>query len=217
MLSQIFVETTDFANFARYVCAFREHPLRVYSHDLKGKKVLSSRLVLANTLLSFYASAPKNGRYVSYNVKGGKEEYDVVNSTKTLSNYAPIVHLCSLPSEFNINPKKIQDKFQSIKVEDLGSLARLSYDPELPDEPDLGLFLFPYKTKWVIGHITSIDMEDVVYFFNYVLIDKEPTKSFLQYSLQDVKAPIFTDKFQHGYSYLPIVKLKTSHSIFGLN
>jgi len=38
----------------------------------------------------------------------------------------------------------------------------------------------------------------------------------LKYSLQETKEPIFTDKFQHGYSYLPIIKLKKGHEIFGL-
>lgn len=157
------------------------------------------------------------GRYLSYSAKAGKEDCDVVNSTKAISNYAPIIHLSSLPSNFNINPKKIEDKFKTIQVEDLGSLARLTYDPELPDEPDLTLFLFPLKEKWVIGYITSIELEEVLYFFNYLILDKEPTKPFLQYSLIDTKNPVFTDRFQHGYPYLPIIKLKNSHAIFGVN
>jgi len=39
----------------------------------------------------------------------------------------------------------------------------------------------------------------------------------LQYSTPEHKVPEFTDKFQHGYSYLPIIKLKSSHPIFGLS
>ncbi len=217
MLTQCFVETADFASFARYVCTFRESPLRVYSHELNGEKVLSSRRVLTKSLLSFYTKAPKSGRYVSYSAKGGKEEADIVNSPKAISNYAPIIHLHSLPSTFNINPKKIEDKFNTIQIEDLGSLARLTYDPEMPEELDVTLFSFPRKGKWIIGYITSLDLEDVVYFFNHVILDKEPVKPFLQYSLQDTKAPVFTDKFQLGYTYLPIIKLKQGHVIFGLN
>lgn len=217
MLSQYFVEVADFACFARYVCSFRENPLRVYSHNLNGKKVLSSRRVLTNSLFSFYTAEAKSGRYISYSAKGGKEECDVVNSTKALSTYAPIIHLSSLPSGFNIHPKKIVDKFKPIQVDDLGSLARLTYDPELPDEPDLTLFMFQQKQKWIVGYITKIDLEDTIYFFNYVKLDDEPSKPFLKYSLQEAKAPVFVDKFQHGYSYLPIIKLKKSHEIFGLN
>lgn len=217
MPSHFFVETDDFASFARYVCALRENPLRVYSHDLNKKRVLSSRKVLSKALFSIYTNAPKSGRYISYNVKGGKEEANVVSSTKSFAQYSPIVHLSTLPSTFIINPKKINEKFIPVHVEDLGSLARLTYDPESPDEPDLTLFMFPQKTKWIIGYITSLGLEDILYFFNYVVLDKEPSKPFLQYSTNDDKTPVFTDKFQHGLSYLPVVKLKESHPIFGLN
>ena len=217
MPSHFFVEAADFGNFARYVCSLRENPLRVYCHDLKKKRVVSSRRVLSKALFSIYSEAPKTGRYVSYNVKGGKEEFSVVSSTKAFAQYAPIINLHSLPSTFIINPKKIDEKFIPVHVDDLGSLARLTYDPELPDEIDLTLFLFPQKNKWIIGYITSLDLEDILYFFNYVVLDKEPTKPFLQYSNNDDKTPVFTDKFQHGLSYLPIVKLKEAHPIFGLN
>ena len=211
-----FVETASFSDFARYVCALREYPLRVYSYKLNGKLVLSSRRILSNSLFSFYIPAPKTGRYISYSEVNGKERFSIINSTKAFAKYAPIIHLVSLPSNFTINPKRIKDKFKPIEVADLGSLARLTYDPELPDEPDVTLFLFPYKKKWVIGYITSINLEDTVYFFNYVKLDKEQTKPFLQYSLQDDKDPIFTDSFRHGYRYLPVIKLKRFHKIFGL-
>ena len=208
MLGQYFVEVADFACLARYVCSFRENPLRVYSHNLNGKKVLSSRRVLTKSLLSFYTTETKSGRYVSYSAKGGKEECDVVNSTKAFSVYAPIIHLSSLPSGFNLHPKKIVDKFKPIQVDDLGSLARLTYDPELPDEPDLTLFMFPQKQKWIVGYITRIDLEDTIYFFNYVKLDDEPSKPFLKYSLQEAKAPVFVDKFQHGIFLFANNKIK---------
>jgi len=217
MPSHYFVETADFESFARYVCARRENPLRVYSHNLNQKKVFSSRRILSNSLFSIYTVSTKTGRYISYNAKSGKEECRVVSSTKSFSQYAPIINLHSLPSTFVLNPKKIEDKFTPIHVEDLDSLARLTYDPELPDESDLTLFVFPKKSKWIIGYVTSLDLEEALYFFNYVMLDKEPVKPFLQYSTNDNKIPVFTDKFQHGLTYLPIVKLKDCHPIFGLN
>ena len=217
MPSHYFVETADFESFARYVCARRENPLRVYSHNLNQKKVFSSRRVLANSLFSIYTVSSKTGRYISYNAKSGKEECKVVSSTKSFSQYAPIINLHSLPKTFVVNPKKLEDKFTPIQVEDLDSLARLTYDPELPDESDLTLFIFPKKNKWIIGYVTSLDLEDALYFFNYVTLDSKPAKPFLQYSTNDNKPSVFTDKFQHGLTYLPIVKLKDCHSIFGLN
>ncbi len=217
MLGLNFVEVASLSDFARYVCASREDPLRAYSHKLNGKMILSSRRVLSNSLLSFYVPATKTGRYISYSKKGSKERSEIVNSTKALTNYAPIINLLKIPSQFTINPKRIKDKFKPIEVKDIGSLARLTYDPEFPDEPDLALFLFPYKKKWIIGYITSIDFDETLYFFNYVKLEKEPTKSFMQYSMLDNKEPFFTDTFRHGYQYLPIIKLKTHHKIFGLD
>ena len=212
-----FVETASFLDCARYVCAFREYPLRVYSSKLNGKLVLSSRRILSNSLFSFYVPTPKTGKYISYYEEKGKERFSIINSTKAHAKYAPIIHLVSLPSNLTINPKQIKDKFKPIEVVDLGSLARLTYNPEFPDEPDVTLFLFQHKKKWVIGYITSIDFEDTVYFFNYVKLDKEPTKPFLQYSLQNDRDSIFTDSFQHDYRYLPVIKLKRCHKIFGLS
>ena len=49
-----FVETASFSDFVRYVCAFREYPLRVYSYKLNGKIVLSSGRIPSNSLFSFY-------------------------------------------------------------------------------------------------------------------------------------------------------------------
>lgn len=215
MPSQYFVEVGSFLDFARFVCAFRENPLRVYQHKLREKKVFSSSINLANSVLSFYTPFTKDGRYILYDPKSGKEHADVVVSTKAVSNYAPIVRLKSLPypQKTILNDK---DKLKPIEVEDLGSLARLTYDPELPDIPNLTLYLFTHKNNWIIGYITKIELEDVVDCFNYVILDIEPTKPFLKYSGHGGKSPEFSDKFQHGYPYFPVIKLKESHPIFGL-
>jgi len=217
MQNQCFIEVLNFEEFARYVCAFREHPLRVYSHELDGNKVFSTGIVLANTFLFFYTQSTKDGRYLSYVSKAGKEISDVVNSTKAISTYAPIINLESLPSPFKTKTEKLTDEFKPIKVKDLGSLARLIYDPQLFDEPDLTLFSFPFKKKYIIGKITAIEMDEVVYCFNYVELDSESTKPYLKYQGHEGKLPSFSDKFEHGYTYLPIIKLKQTHSIFGLS
>ena len=74
-----FVEVDSFLDFARFVCAFREYPLRVYAHKLNNKMILSCRLVLSNSILAFYTDY-ENGRYIEYDPKGGKETAKVVNS-----------------------------------------------------------------------------------------------------------------------------------------
>ena len=215
MVEQYFVEVASFTDFARYVCAYREYPLRTYSFEYKKNKVFSTQTVLANSILHFFCNFSKKGRYVQYGFGAGKETADVVNTAKKVSNYSPIVHIENLPFRIR-TPKRIKDKFKPIKVADLGSLARLTYDPEWPEELKLALFAFPHKRKWIIGYPTQIELDDIVYCFNYVELDSEPNGPFLKYSGHEGKPPEFTTKFQHGFPYLPIIKLKQGHQLFGL-
>ena len=217
MQSQCFVELSSFNDLARFTCAFREYPLRVYSHEFNGTRVLSSGLTWANTLLLFYTPMTKFGRYVSYSATGGKEYCDSVESTKNISTYAPIIHLESEITSLPTEVEKTSDKFHPIRVKDLGSLARLTYDPELPDETNLALYTIPHNNSWLIGYLTSLEMDDVFYQFNYVELDSEPMKPFVKYQGQEGKEPMFTDNFEHGFSYLSVIKIKKEHPIFGLS
>ena len=215
--NECFVELSSFDDLARLACALQEYPKRVYSQEIDGTRVVSSSITLANTLLIFYAPMPKHGRYVSYKITSGKEICEIVDSTKINSHYAPIVHMESKISSLPVKTKKISDQFHPIKVKDLGSLARLTYDPEFPDEHNLTLYALPHKKSWVLGYITSLDMDEVYYHFNYVELDSEPTKHFVKYRGNQGEDPEFADHFDHGFSYLPIIKIKTEHSIFGLS
>ncbi len=215
--NECFVELSCFDDLARYACAFQEYPKRVYSQELDGSRIVSSSLTLANTLLIFYVQMPKSGRYISYQVTAGKEICDIVESTKNISHYAPIVHMESEISPLSAKSKKITDQFHPIKVKDLGSLARLTYDPEFPDETNLTLYALPHKKSWVVGYITSLEMDEVYYSFNYVELDSDPIKHFIKYQGNQGKDPEFSNSFDHGYSYLPIIKIKNEHSIFGFS
>ena len=214
--NECFIELSSFDDLARYACALQEYPKRIYSQELDGSRILSSSLTLANTLLIFYSPMPKSGRYVSYQVTAGNEICDIVESTKTNSRYAPIVHMESEISSLPVKSENIADQFHPIQVKDLGSLARLTYDPEFPDEQNLTLYALSYKKSWIIGYITSLEMDETYYNFNYVELDYEPTKHFIKYQGNQGQDPEFSDNFDHGYSYLPIIKIKTEHSIFGL-
>ena len=215
--SECFIELSNFDDLARYACAFREYPRRVYSQEFNGSRIISVSLTLSNTLLIFYTQIPKSGRYISYQVAAGKEICNIVESTKDISNYAPIVHMESEISSLPVKSEKILDQFHPIKIKDLGSLARLTYDPEFPDEPNLALFALPHKKSWVIGYITSLEMDEVYYNFNYVELDSEPIKHFVKYQGNQGRDPEFSNHFDHGYSYLPIIKIKSEHSIFGFS
>ena len=213
--NEYFIELSSFNDLARFACAFREYPQRVYSHELNGERVVSCSMSLANTLLIFYTPLKKSGRYISYQLSAGKEICDIVESTKDISHYAPVIHMVSEISPLPQSEKNISDQFHPIQVEDLGSLARLTYDPEFPEDQKLSLFALPRKTSWVVGYITSIEMDEVYYNFNYVELDFEPSKNFLKYQGNQGKDPEFSDIIDHGFSYFPIIKIKNEHSIFG--
>ena len=216
MQSQCFIELSSFNDLARYVCAFREYPQRVYSHEFNGTRVLSSGISLANTLLLFYTPSTKFGRYISYSAIGGKEQCDVVESTKNISTYAPIIHFESDISPLKNEQEKLSDKFHPMRLKDLGSLARLTYDPEMPDMTNLALYAVPHNNTWLIGYITSLQMDEVFYQFNYLELDSEPMMPFLKYRGDEGKDPEFTSSFEHGFSYLSVIKIKNEHPVFGL-
>jgi len=113
--------------------------------------------------------------------------------------------------------EKISDKFHPLRLKDLGSLARLTYDPEQPDMANLSLFALPHNNSWLIGYVTSIQMDEVFYQFNYLEMEQEPKMPFLKYRSEDGKDPELTSSFEHGYSYLSIIKIKNEHPIFSLN
>ena len=213
--NECFIELSGFNDLARYACALREFPQRVYSQEFNNDRIISSSLTLANTLLIFYVKMPKFGRYVSYQVNAGKEKCDIVESTKNISHYAPIIHMESKISSLTEKSTEIGDQFHPIQVKDLGSLARLTYDPEFPDEQNRTLYAIPTKKSWVLGYVTSLEMDEVYYNFNYVNLDSEPDKHFVKYQGNYGKDPEFSDSFDHGFSYLPIIKIKNEHSVFG--
>lgn len=213
--NECYIELSSFNDLARFACAFREYPKRVFSQEYDGKRILSSGITLSNTLVVFYSSMPRDGRYVSYQVSSGNEVCDVVDSTKDISHYAPIIHVESEISPLSEKTKDIPDQFHPIRLKDLGSLARLTYDPEFPEEPDLTLYAVPHKDSWVLGYVTSLEMDEFYYNFNYVELDSEPKNYFMKYQGNHGQDPVFVNSFDHGFSYLPIIKIKEDHSLFG--
>ena len=215
--NECFIELSSFNDLARYACSLQEYPKRVYSHELADLRIVSCTLTLANTLVIFYTPMPKFGRYVSYQNAAGKEICDIVESTKNIASYAPIIHMESEISPLPANPDDITDRFYPLKVKDFGSLARLTYDHEFPDKQNFILYVLPHNDSWVMGHITSLDMDETYYNFNYIELDSEPLEHFMKYQGNQGKDPEFSDNFIHGYTYLPIVKIKNEHSLFGLS
>jgi len=134
-----------------------------------------------------------------------------VESTLDASKmYSPIVKIKSLPRSLQPSPENNTAKYQPIELDDLGSLAKLSYGFE---EAPFPLFAFPVKEKWFLGVFLNFN-EDGDSFFCYVVLNEEPVKPFLKHTTTNSSEPILVDNTgEHGYSYIKIVKLRETHPL----
>lgn len=186
-----------------------------------GTRVAATALNLANTLAVMYAPLPKDGRYVSYAIDGGRERTDVVDAASNAASYAPMIHVNSEPclTHMEMNPPAddIPDGLHPIELADLGSLARLTYDPDFPDDPDPVIYAVPVGGLWALGYVVAYDMEESHYVFYHVMLDAKPGKPFLRYGHDRVQEPELSDRIEHGYVYMPIVTVRDQHPIFGFD
>jgi len=186
-----------------------------------GIRVAATALNLANTLAVMYAPLPKDGRYVSYAIDGGRERTDVVDAASNAASYAPIIHVNSEPclTHMEVGPPAddIPDVLHPIELADLGSLARLTYDPDFPDEPDPVIYAVPVGGLWALGYVAAYEMEEAHYVFYHVMRDAKPDKPFLRYGHDRAQEPELSDRIEHGYVYMPIVTVRDQHPIFGFD
>ena len=124
--------------------------------------------------------------------------------------YSPLIHVRSLPE--TMAPKEAHGgRYLRMELEDLDSLAKLSYDVEHSGYP---LFLFPWKCGWLLGVFISFGDEDDDPYFCHVCLDEDPKKPFLRHSAQNGTRPSFVDSpDDHGYFYFKIIRLRETHPL----
>ncbi len=206
-----YIEVESAMEFSRLVCALERVPRVSFLHDHEGKKVLSVQMDLLKEKPVIYFTPVDNlGHYLCYGFKADKEESSMVNSaTDSARLYSPIVKIKSLPASLK-SGNGIGDKYHPIELEDMASLAKLSFGFE---EAPFPLFSFPFNGKWLMGVFMNFNEEGTSYFC-HVKIDEEPKKPFLKYSTNNGIDPSLVDSpSKHGYSYIKIVKLKETHPL----
>jgi len=206
-----YIQVASTLEFSRLVCALERVPRVSFLHQHEGSQVLSIQMdLLKEKPIVYFAPVENNGHYLCYGFKGGKEESSVVDSTSDSSRlYSPIVKIKSLPETLKAGNGAV-DKYQSLELEDLASLAKLSYGFE---EAPFPLFSFPHNNKWLVGVFMNFNEEGASYFC-HVTLDSEPEKPFLKYSTNNGTQPSFVDNTSaHGYSYIKIIKLKDRHPL----
>lgn len=206
-----YIQVSSTLEFSRLVCALERAPRVSFLHEHNGMKVLSVQMdVLKEKPIVYYTPLEHNGHYICYGLKGGKEESEIVNTTSDSSKlYSPIVRIKSLPETLRPGNGTL-DRYQPIELEDLSSLAKLTWGF---DEIPFPLFLFPHNEKWLIGVFMNFNEEGTSYFC-HVVLENEPEKPFLKFSTNNVTEPSFVESpSEHGYSYIKIIKLKDTHPL----
>jgi hypothetical protein len=211
-----YVQVADRVEFSRLVCALERVPRTSFAFEHDGKPILAVQMdLLKERPIIYYAINEKSGHYISYGFKTGKEESDIVNTiTNPTYLYSPIVRVKSLPPSLRQDDKPQDLSYEPLELEDLASLAKLSYGFE---EAPFPLFAYSNGSKWLVGVFMNFNESDEVSYFCHVTLDKEPPNPFLKYSSQNGAEPSFVPTVsEHGYSYLKIIKLKGKHPLVKL-
>ena len=205
-----YIQVSSTLEFSRLVCALERVPRISFLHEHEGKKILSVQMdILKEKPIVYYTPLENKGHYLCYDLKGGKEQTEIVNSTSDASRlYSPIVRIKSLPD--TLKPGNgTADRYQPIELEDLASLAKLTYGFE---ENPFPLFLFPYNDIWLIGVFMNFTEEGESYFC-HVVLDNDPQKPFLKFTNNNSEPSFVKIPSEHGYSYMKIIKLKDTHPL----
>ncbi len=206
-----YIEVGSNLEFSRLVCALERTPRVSFLHEHDGKKVLSVQMdLLKEKPIIYFTPVEKLGHYLCYGFKAGREESSVVNSTiDTARLYSPIIKIKSLPASLRSGSGSV-DKYHPLELEDMASLAKLSYGFE--DSP-FPLFSFPFRGKWLMGVFMNFSEEGISYFC-HIVMDEEPKRSFLKFATNNgIQPSIVDDPNEHGYSYIKIIKLKDTHPL----
>jgi len=206
-----YIQVNSTLEFSRLVCALERAPRVSFLHDYDGKKILSVQMdILKEKPIVYFTPLENIGHYLCYDLKGGKEKSEIVNTTSDTSKlYSPIVKIKSLPKTLRPGNGTL-DRYQPIELEDLSSLAKLTWGF---DEIPFPLFLFPHNDKWLIGVFMNFTDEGTSYFC-HVVLDSDPQKPFIKFSSSNGSEPIFVENpSEHGYSYIKIIKLKETHPL----
>lgn len=206
-----YIQVNSTLEFSRLVCALERAPRVSFLHDHNGQKILSVQMdILKEKPIVYYTPLEHNGHYLCYGLKGGKEESEIVNSTSDSSKlYSPIVRIKSLPKTLKPGNGTL-DRYQPIELEDMSSLAKLTWGFE---EVPFPLFLFPHDDKWLLGVFMNFNEEGTSYFC-HVVLDNDPKMPFMKFSPTNGSEPTFVENpSEHGYSYIKIIKLKDTHPL----
>ncbi|MCP8309608.1 MAG: hypothetical protein H3Z54_13115 [archaeon] len=217
-----FIELSDLKDLARLTCAFEKMPIPIFSFEHNNDSYLATQMdIFMSRPIFYYVKAKEEKHFLGYKNSGGIEEVLLSDSPIFPAYiYALIIHLKKLPKLFQKGLEPIKgkmDKFLSIQLKDIVSLAKVSSYKVLFEEPPSPLFSFKSNGKNIMGVITHIDEIDENSIFFYTIVDELPVHNFLKYSALKVGEVGFTNRVdEHGNIYIKIIKLAKDHPLVEL-
>lgn len=216
-----FIQLRDLKDLARLACSFERTPLPIFCFQANGEVYLATQLdVFMGRPIFYYVKTQEVKHFLGYRNTGGVEEATFSDSSFSPAYlYAPIISVARFPKLFQrgLEPlKRKVDKFMSIQVRDVASLAKVGSYKTLYEEPPLPLFSFTVDDKSILGVFARIDEYEEASLFFYITLDAPPAQNFVKYSPTKVEAGFTNRVDEHGNVYIKIIKLAETHPLVEL-
>lgn len=213
-----FVRLASMEELGRLSCALERAPFPLFAFKQPGGVRLAAQADLfMGTPVFYYIDTDRSGEFLAYRNSGDGEEVLLTGQANNpVYLYAPVIKVNGLPD--SLEPRaSFQDKFISMEVQDLPSLAKVGTYKMLFEEPPLPLFAFRYGDGWVIGTFARIDDYEEASIFFYARTKEEPPSGFMKYSPDKLGETRFVTRTDvHGFYYIKVVKLSEKHPLVGL-
>jgi hypothetical protein len=214
----VYIPLAGLKDFGRLVCALERAPMPSFALTVGGKQVLAAQLDIMNGRPIIYTAEVDVGssQYLAYRVSNGIEEVMLADSVGNPTFvYSPILNVEKFPPALAKSAKVEKGMgYTVIKLKDMASLAKVAAYKTLYEEAPLPLFLAKHGSATIIGTIMSVNENDSLSYFYYVLLPSEPAEPFLRYASQKPEQPAFCGGLdEHGYIYLKVIRLAAGHPL----
>lgn len=218
----VYIPLAGIKDFGRLVCALERAPIPSFALTIGGKQVLAAQLDIMNGRPVIYFAEAEVGKaqYLAYRASNGVEEVmlaDFVGNPTYV--YSPILNVEKFPPTLaKFGKVEKGGGYTVIKLKDMASLAKVAAYKTIYEEAPLPLFLVKRQSNnskaAIIGTTMSVNENDSLSYFYYVLLPSEPAEPFLRYASQRSEQPTFCASLdEHGYIYLKVIRLAADHPL----
>jgi hypothetical protein len=213
-----FVKLDSLVELGRLSCFQERAPFPLFAITRGGSHWVAAQADLyMGVPVFYYAETKENGEFLAYKKGPDGEEVHLVDGANNASFlYAPIIKTAKLPAR--LDPRDdFPNKFMSMEVKDLQSLAKVATYKMFFEEPALPLFTFKDGSNWIVGTFARIDDYEEASIFFYWKSGQQPASGFIRYAADKITDTAFTTKSEeHGYQYVKVVRLSEKHPLVAL-